>query len=178
MNRHSPLTPILFALAGLASFSVMDGVMKAAATAVGPYGAMFWRNLLGAIFMAPIWLRRRRMQGVRGLPGPAVLKLHVLRSAVAGTMAVMFFYGLVRTPLAEAMALSFLAPIIALYLAAVLLGETVGKATIAGSVLALAGVAVIAAGKFGGRYDGEAIKGLVAILLSAVLYAWNLVLQR
>jgi S-adenosylmethionine uptake transporter len=170
--------PILVALTGLACFSVMDGVMKAASTAIGPYGAMFWRNLLGALFMAPIWLNARRRAGLRGLPGVDVLKLHLLRSAVAGTMAVLFFYGVVRTPLAESIALSFLAPLIALYLAAVMLGEQVGPRAVAGSVLALGGVGVIAAGKFGGHYEPEAIKGLAAILVSAVLYAWNLVLQR
>lgn len=178
MSRPSSTMPIVLALCGLGCFSVMDGVMKAASTAIGPYGAMFWRNMLGALFMAPIWLRARRRAGLRGLPGVDALKLHVLRSAVAGTMAVLFFYGVVRTPLAESIALSFLAPLIALYLAAVTLGEDVGPRAIAGSVLALGGVAVIAAGKFGGHYEPEAIKGLVAILLSAVLYAWNLVLQR
>lgn len=178
MNRHPHFLPIVIALCGMATFSLMDGVMKAASIAVGPYGAMFWRTMLGALFMLPLWLRRRRRAGARGLPGWPVLRLHMLRSAVAGCMATLFFYGIVRTPLAEGIALSFLAPLIALFLAAVMLGERIGPRVIAGSVLALGGVAVIAAGKFGGAYRVEAIKGLVAILVSAVLYAWNLVLQR
>ncbi|MCW1381997.1 DMT family transporter [Novosphingobium sp. KCTC 2891] len=178
MSRPSLLLPILVTLAGLACFGVMDGVMKAASIAVGPYGAMFWRGLLGALFMLPLWLRSRRRDGARGWPGRAVMRVHLLRGAVAAVMAVTFFYGLVRTPIAEAIALSFIAPLLALYLAAVLLGETVGRRAVVGSVLALAGVAVIAAGKFGGDYSAEGVKGLAAILVSAVLYAWNLVLQR
>ncbi|MDF8333537.1 DMT family transporter [Novosphingobium cyanobacteriorum] len=178
MKRHATFLPVFVALFGLGCFSVMDGVMKAASLSVGPYGALFWRNMLGSLFMLPVYLRARRRADARGLPGRDAMKLHWLRSSVAGTMAVLFFYGVVRTPLAESIALTFIAPLIALYLAAVTLGEKVGSRAVAGSVLALGGVVVIAAGKFGGRYDAEAVKGLVALLVSAVLYAWNLVLQR
>lgn len=178
MKRTNPLLPILAALTGLACFGVMDGFMKIAAVAVGAYAALFWRNLVGSLIMFPVWLARGNKDGSRSLPGRAAMKLHLLRSGVSGVMAVMFFYGLARTPVAEAMALSFIAPLMALYLAAVTLGEELSKRAVAGSVLALAGVGVIAAGKFGGRYDVESVRGLIAILLSAVLYAWNLVLQR
>jgi S-adenosylmethionine uptake transporter len=167
------VAPVVVAIVGLACFGVMDGLMKAASIATGPYGAMFWRSLTGTALMTPLWWWRGS-----GWPGMTVLRLHALRSAVAGTMAVMFFYGLVRTPMAEAMALSFIAPLIALYLAAAWLGETVSGRAVVGSVLALGGVGVIAAGKFGGHYQAESVKGLIAILASAVLYAWNLILQR
>ncbi len=59
-----------------------------------------------------------------------------------------------------------------------MLGETLQKSAVAGSFVALLGVCVICWGKFEGPSDPEAIKGLVALLVSAVLYAWNLVLQR
>lgn len=167
------LLPVLAAMLGLGLFSVMDGVMKAASLAIGAYAAMCWRGLAGTIIMAPLWLWRGR-----GWPAPAVVRVHVLRGVVASVMAVLFFYGLARLPLAEGIALSFIAPLIALYLAAVMLGEKVRRSAIAGSVVALAGVAVIAAGKLDGTADDEALKGLAATLLSAVLYAWNLVLQR
>ena len=178
MKRHATLLPILVALAGLACFGVMDGFMKAASIALGAYAALFWRNMIGSLVMLPIWLARGNKDGSRGLPGRAAMRLHVTRSCVAGVMAVMFFYGLARTPVAEAMALSFIAPLLALYLAAATLEEELSSRAVAGSVVALAGVGVIAAGKFGGHYNAESIKGLVAILASAVLYAWNLVLQR
>jgi len=178
MKRHTTLLPILVALTGLACFGVMDGFMKAAAIALGAYAALFWRNMVGSLVMLPIWLARGNKDGSRGLPGRAAMRLHMMRSGVSGIMAVMFFYGLARTPVAEAMALSFIAPLLALYLAAATLDEELSSRAVGGSVVALAGVAVIAAGKFGGNYNVESIKGLVAILASAVLYAWNLVLQR
>lgn len=178
MRARSNLVPICMTLAGLASFSVMDGVMKAASIAQGAYAALFWRNVAGAVLMAPIWLTVRR-RGRGGLwPRLGVLRLHMVRSAVAGVMAGLFFWGTVHTPLAEAMALSFIAPLIALYLAAAFLGEVLHPRALAGSVLALAGVGVIAAGKFGAHHGPMAVPGMIAILVSAVLYAINLVVQR
>lgn len=172
-DKRFPLFPVLAAMAGLSLFSIMDGVMKAASLAVGAYAAMCWRGLAGTVIMAPLWLWRGQ-----GWPTADVLRVHVLRGVVATVMAVLFFYALIRLPLAEGIALSFIAPLIAIYLAAFTLGEKVRPAAVGGSVLALAGVAVIAGSKFDGPSDLEAVKGLVAIFLSAVLYAWNLVLQR
>jgi S-adenosylmethionine uptake transporter len=174
MNDHRlPLLPILATMFGLFLFSLMDGVMKAASLAIGAYAAMCWRGLAGSAIMLPLWLWRGQ-----GWPAWSTLKVHMLRGAVASVMATLFFYGIVRLPLAEGIALSFIAPLIALYLAAILLGEKVRPSAIGGSVLALAGVVVIAGAKFDGHSDPEAVKGLVATLVSAVLYAWNLVLQR
>jgi S-adenosylmethionine uptake transporter len=177
--RHPPfLLPVLVTLMGLASFSVMDGVMKAAAIAVGAYAALFWRNVIGVGLMAPVWIAARRRQGGGWVPRPEVLRIHVLRAGLAGVMAGLYFWGTIYTPLAEAMALSFIAPLIALFLAAVFLGERIERRALGGSVLALAGVGVIAAGKLGGHYAPAAVHGMIAILCSAVLYAGNLVMQR
>lgn len=176
--RKPPLLPIVAALSGLASFSVMDGVMKASSIAVGAYPALFWRNLFGVFLMAPVWIAVRRRQGGGWVPRAAVLRLHVLRSSIAGVMATLFFWGTIHTPLAEAMALTFIAPLIALYLAAAFLGESMRRTAVGGSIVALAGVGVIAAGKLGPSHDPQSLAGMLAILVSSVLYAVNLVLQR
>jgi S-adenosylmethionine uptake transporter len=46
------------------------------------------------------------------------------------------------------------------------------------SVIGFAGALVIVAGKLGGEYSDDIGKGIGAILLSALLYAYNLILQR
>jgi S-adenosylmethionine uptake transporter len=59
------------------------------------------------------------------------------------------------------------------------LGEKIERKAILASVLGLAGMLVIAAGRLGGgKYEPDAAWGIAAILFSAVLYAWNLILQR
>lgn len=171
--RH-PLLPFVVAGLGIMTFSMMDGAMKSASLAVGPYNALLFRSLIGTGLMLPVW----RLGGGRW-PGRANLKVHALRAAVVAAMAWLFFWGLVRLPIAEGIALSFIAPLIALFLAAVLLGERIRRKAIAASVLGLAGVGVIGLGQFGsGRHEPDAAWGIAAVLASAVLYAWNLVIQR
>jgi S-adenosylmethionine uptake transporter len=166
--------PIAAAALGIALFSMMDAVMKASAMAVGAYLAMLVRSVMGALVMLPIW----RMQG-GGWPDAVMMRLHALRGAVSAGMAFTFFWGLVRIPMAEGIALSFIAPLIALFLAAVVLGERIRRAAIGASLLGLAGVAVIASARMqGAEVSHDAAWGMAAILLSAVLYAGNLILQR
>jgi S-adenosylmethionine uptake transporter len=174
LRQHHHLMPFVAVAVGIASFSAMDGLMKSASLAIGAFSAMLWRSGLSAVVMAPVW----KLSGGRW-PNRAVMRLHVVRGLNSAGMATAFFWGLKYLPLAEGMAISFIAPLIALYLAAVLLGETIGKRSVLASILGLAGVLVIVAGKFGrSGYDPQAAWGIGAILLSAVLYAWNLILQR
>jgi S-adenosylmethionine uptake transporter len=70
---------------------------------------MALRSVAGTALMLPVWLGRRGRW-----PAASTIRLHALRAVVAGVMAVLFFYGVVRTPLAEGIALSFIAPLIAL----------------------------------------------------------------
>jgi S-adenosylmethionine uptake transporter len=174
----APLLPILMTLAGLASFSVMDGTMKAAALALGAFAAIFWRSTVGALAIAPLWLRETVTQRGGRLPPRPALRVHVLRGVVSAAMAILFFDGVVRMPLAQGMALSFIAPLIALYLAAFTLGERLSQRAVFGSLLALVGVGVIAADQLGATPGPQAWRGLLEILTSAVLYAITLVLQR
>jgi S-adenosylmethionine uptake transporter len=173
MTRTHPLLPFLSVTTGIATFSVMDALMKSASMAGGVYDALLLRSIVGALLMLPIWLLARGRW-----PKLAVLRIHALRSAVVTAMAGLFFWALVRLPMAEAMALSFIAPLIALYLAAVVLGETIKPAAIVASLLGLAGVAVITAARFGAGNLAEAAPAIAAVLLSAFFYAWNLILQR
>ena len=165
--------PLLAALTGIALFALMDATMKRASLSSGVYNAMLFRSMIGTALLLPLW----RLRGGRW-PAMPVLRLHGTRSAVVTGMAVLYFWGLVRLPLAEAIAISFIAPLIALYLAAVILRETIGRRAIIGSLLGLAGVIVISAGHIGSAAGASQGPGIAAILCSAVLYGWNLILQR
>jgi len=173
-RASSPLPAIAVVAAGIATFSAMDGVIKSAAMVVGVYTALLLRNVFGTLLVLPVWLA-----GKPTWPRREALALHFLRSAVNTGMAWLFFIGLLRTPMAEAMAISFIAPLIALYLAAAFLKEKVRRSAIIGSLLGLGGVLVIVAGRLGSAApDPEALTGVLAVLASATLYAVNLVLQR
>ena len=175
MIKPTPSAAIPFAVAclGIALFSAMDAAMKGLAIALGAYSAMLWRLAIGgSLSFVPYLVTRKAW------PSRAGLRIHILRGFVAAIMATSFFYGLARVPLAEAIALSFIAPLIALYLAVVLLGETVGRHSIIASLFGIAGVAVLLAARIGDASGERHLDGVASILLSAVFYAWNIILMR
>ncbi|TCJ40895.1 DMT family transporter [Parafrankia sp. BMG5.11] len=169
-----PLLPVLVVFAAIGLLSWMDAWMKSASLAVGAYSALLLRAPIGFAIAAPAWLA----SGGRW-PARMILKIHLIRGAVVAAMAFLFFFALTILPLAQTIAISFIAPLIALFLASWLLGETVGRRAIIGALLGLVGVMVILAGKLWREAMGDgAPLGIAAVLTSAVLYAWNLVLQR
>jgi S-adenosylmethionine uptake transporter len=176
MTSPAPAKPalaFLVACIGIGTFSLMDAVMKELALVAGAYSATLWRNATGATMMSLLFVGTGQ-----SWPAAAVLRLHLKRSFVVALMAVSFFWSLTMLPLAEAIGLSFIAPVIALYLAAILLGEKIGREAINGSVAGLLGTGVILFGKFSGEYGEGAVWGTAAVLFSAALYAYNLILQR
>lgn len=179
MDRRMPpasprLLPFAAALAGVGFLSLMDAFMKEAALMIGAYTATLLRAFIGAAIIAPVWLSRGP-----AMPSRAVMKLHFERGIVSAFMALSFFFALTLLPLAEAIALSFIAPLIALYLARVLLGETITPAAISASLLGFAGTLVIVGGRIGqGAFDSRAALGIAALFVSALLYAYNFIVIR
>jgi S-adenosylmethionine uptake transporter len=171
--RPAPVLAFAVGTLGIALFSGMDAIMKGLVLAIGVYSTMLWRSFVG-VGMAGLgyglsWKR---------WPERKVLRLHVERGVLTSFMGLLFFWGIGHVPLAQAIALAFIAPLIALYLAAVVLGEDVGRRTIGASFLAFAGVIVIFIGQARADLGREALLGSLAILASAVLYAINIIMMR
>ena len=173
MDRASPATAFVVACIGIAFFSCMDAVMKRVSIDIGAYNAMLWRSMIGVGLSAPLFFGR----GLRW-PNRSRLLLHIKRSGAAGLSVLLFFWGLVRVPMAEGIALSFLSPIIALLLAAPMLGEKVGNRAIIACLLAFSGVIVIVVGKAQEGGGPAAFHGAIAIIIAGLFYAYNLVLLR
>ena len=169
----TPATAFAVAAIGIASYSVMDAVMKGLSIAHGAYSAVLWRSVAGVILLGPIFLVTRRPW-----PGRAALILHVARGLVAGSSVLLFFWGLVRVTMAQGVALTFLAPLIALFLAAATLGETIRRAAIGGSLVASLGVLAIAVGQWQAHASADVVLGSLAIVLASILYAGSLILLR
>jgi S-adenosylmethionine uptake transporter len=168
-----PTIPFLVAAIGVALFAVMDAAMKHLVQEEGVYTAALVRNIIGAIIAGAVFLFTRQRW-----PTAPVMRLHFLRSVIVAGMAITFFWGLARLPMAEAIGISFIAPVIALYLAAVLLNETISRAAIIGSAFGVGGMAIMINEKLNGDYAPDALWGVAAVLVSAVLFAYNLILAR
>jgi S-adenosylmethionine uptake transporter len=171
--RATQITAFLVGMIGIALFAIMDAVMKGLVLALGTYTTLLWRSFVGVGLAGALFAANRPQW-----PERATLNIHLTRGAVSTVMGVLFFWGLARVPLAQAIALAFIAPLIALVLAATMLGEKVEKRTVGASLIAFAGVAVILIGQAQADLGREAMLGSLAIVLSALLYALNLILMR
>ncbi|HEX8584101.1 MAG TPA: DMT family transporter [Allosphingosinicella sp.] len=168
----SVLIPFSVGTLGIALFSAMDAVMKGLALAIGAYNAVFWRMLVGLALSAILYFAQKRVRPTR-----QAMRFHIIRGLVGSVMAITFFWGIARMPLAEAVALTFIAPLISLYLAAVFLKEPVGKTAVFASVLGFGGVLVIVLSQAGGEAERD-LWGAASVLTSALLYAYNIILMR
>ena len=160
-------------LAAVGALSIMDAVMKHLVIAIGIIAVTVWRSVVNLAIACILYLPHK-------LPWPSrrTLKVHVSRGVLVTVMAFLFFWGIGRVPLAQAIALSFIAPLLSLLLAALFLGEEIGSRSIAGSVAAFAGVVVIMLGQVHAELGPEVLLGTAAILASALCYAVNIVMMR
>ncbi|WP_308514971.1 DMT family transporter [Sphingomonas flavescens] len=168
-----PVQGFIAALGAVAVLSVMDAVMKHLVLAIGIIAVSVWRSAAN-LLLSLILYRPSRVRW----PEAKVLRVHLLRGAVLTVMAALFFWGIGRVPLAQAIALTFIAPLIAMFLAALMLGEKVGRNSIAGSLVAFAGVIAIVLGQARSHAGPDVLLGTAAIMLSALCYAFNIVLMR
>ncbi|WP_028968745.1 DMT family transporter [Sphingomonas sp. URHD0057] len=175
MNRvpQHPAQAFAVSLAAVGVLSVMDAVMKALVIAIGIYAISIWRSLVNLTVSAALYFPARRQWPTR-----KTLRIHIWRGVVVMVMALLFFWGIGRVPLAQAIALTFIAPLIALVLAALTLHERIGSRSILGSVVAFAGVLAIVFGQARTQLGPEVLLGSAAIIGSALCYAVNIVLMR
>ena len=147
--------------------------MKHLVIAIGIVAVSIWRSVANLGLSAALYLPHR-------LPWPnrATLKIHIARGVLGTVMAFLFFWGIGRVPLAQAIALTFIAPLIALVLASLFLKEEIGPRSIGGSVVAFAGVLVIMFGQAHAQLGQAVLLGSAAIIGSALCYAGNIVIMR
>ena len=168
-----PVQGFLAALAAVAVLSIMDAVMKHLVLVIGIFAVSVWRAVANLIFSAGLYLPRRRKW-----PNRKTLWIHVSRSVVVTIMAVLFFWGIGRVPLAQAIALTFIAPLIAMVLAPLFLKEKLAGRSIAGAVAAFVGVLIIVVGQARAEVGTDVLLGIAAILGSAVCYSGNILMMR
>ncbi|MGE5561831.1 MAG: DMT family transporter [Bacillota bacterium] len=175
MNRvaQHPAKAFAVALGAVALLSIMDAVMKHLVIAIGIIAVSIWRAAANLLLSGLLYLPRR-------LPTPnrKTMRIHVARGVLVTIMAFLFFWGIGRVPLAQAIALTFIAPLISLVLAGMILGEEIGRRSIAGSVIAFGGVLIIMFGQAHAELGADVLLGSAAIIGSALCYAANIVMMR
>lgn len=171
--ERSPLIAYFGAILAIGFLSAMDAAMKTVGLAYGALAALSWRALVAAPLVAIVYFMVRK-----GPPSREAMRLHLMRGTIMVPMSFSFFWGLNHVPMAQAIALAFIAPLLALVLAGPLLGETIGKRVWLGSLLAFGGILLIFFGQAQADLGRDALLGSLAILFSATLYAFNILLMR
>ncbi len=132
---------ILFLIASNGLTAIVDAVAKQMTEGLHPL-FILWGYFLGIGILLAGYAIAKGIP-LRSLTATRQRPLQLLRSAfLVGTIAFLFV-GLARLPLADAFAISFMAPLFIVVLAGPILGERVGVHRIAAVIIGLVGVVVI-----------------------------------
>jgi S-adenosylmethionine uptake transporter len=176
-QRSAPLSVagiVLLAVVAEGLLTLMDAIIKVLSQRYPTFEIAFLRfafGMMGAIAYA-LWTRP-------GWPTREATLHNGLRAALVVLTATSFFYALSLLPLADAIALSFIAPVLTALMGALMLSERldwrIGVALVAGFL----GMLLIVGGKLGSAGLGpDVLVGAAAVLLSAVAYALNIIMLR
>ncbi len=171
MTRGHNLKPMLIGAAGLAFLCAMDAVIKYLNDDHAVLIVVIGRYLLGTALALMVWWGAGRPRLTREM-----LPAHLLRGAMIAASAFLFYWSLTVLTLAEAITLSFTAPLLTPPLAWAMLGERMRWQNFAAGILGFIGVLVAVQGA---DIRGEArLLGLAAVSGAALTYAVALVLLR
>jgi S-adenosylmethionine uptake transporter len=175
--RSAPLSIaaiVLLAVAAEGLLTLMDAIIKQLSPRYPTLQIAFLRfafGMVGAVAYA-LWTRP-------GRPTRDATLYNGLRAALVVLTATTFFYALSLLPLADAIALSFISPVLTALMGTLILGERLDWRIAVALVAGLLGMLLIVGGKLGSTGLGpEVLIGAAAVLLSAVAYALNIIMLR
>jgi S-adenosylmethionine uptake transporter len=117
----------------------MDAIAKLLAATVPPGQVAWSRFLFQTVFMLPVLLIwRRDLMKTRMQIGP-----QALRGALMATAALCFFWALKHLPLADAIAVFFVEPLLLTLFSALFLGEPIGWRRVSAAVVGFGGALIV-----------------------------------
>ena len=173
-DHARPAIPFMVATGAIMVFTTMDAVVKSLPTTIPTVQVVAMRFAFGIpLVLIALWHLRS------GWPSLTSWKANAPRGLLSMGSTILFFTALRRLPFAEALALSYLGPLILAVMAAVVLKERLRGAVIGSVLLGLVGVAVIAWDSLSqqGAVSADLI-GIGAAIGSAITYATGNVLLR
>lgn len=167
------LPPALVLTLAIVAGAAMDATIKHLAQTNNVLLVAFGRYLFGAFFSLLIWWRA-------GHPtiSKEMWRAHGLRGFVIAICAVTFFWALSILPLAEAVTLSFIYPLLAPFVAWIILKERIRPSSVLCALVGFAGVIVAMQGAPSEAESPQHDLGVVAVLVSAGFFSVAMVLLR
>jgi len=164
--------PFLLGLAAIGLFSVLNALIKGLSAQFDTLQIAFLRYLFGGLWIL-VYVSITRP----GWPSLATVEANVVRGVLSLVTGLSFFYALRELPLADAITLSFLAPLFVTLFSVLLLKERPGPYIIAALGLGFAGMLVMVAG-LGGDEEDRSLLGIIASLVSSITYGLSMTLLR
>ncbi|MFV0383423.1 DMT family transporter [Paracoccus sp. (in: a-proteobacteria)] len=183
-----PLLAGAWMMGAVASFTSMAVAGRAISFELDTFEIMAWRSLVGVTLVALVI-------SLRGLWGDVNLRhpgLHLARNVAHFSGQNLWFYAIFTVPLAQVFALEFTAPLWALVLSRLMLGERLTAARAAAAVLGFAGILVVtrpgaapvtpgviagAAAALGFAFTYIFTKKLTAVAHTACILWWMTIVQ-
>ena len=149
-------------------FAAMHAAVRHLSETLHPFEVTFFRNLFGIFVVIPLLMR-----GGLGILRTTQWGLHWARAILQLASMFAFFYALSITPLADAAALGFTAPICVTLLGMAFLGERVGIRRWSAIVVGFLGTFLILRPGFAEVGLGQAL-----VLASSLLWGWCLLVIK
>jgi len=159
------------AAAGIAALCGLDAAVNELTRSYSVAYAVLGRYVFGTVFALLVWWWQARPRLTREM-----MPAHLLRGTLIAVTAFLFFFSLTRLGMAEAITLSFVAPLLIPPLAHLFLGETMRGPVLLAALMGFAGVLITVQGA--PSYSGERGLALAAILAAALTYALAAVVMR
>ena len=154
--------------------TLMDAMIKSLAPRYSAIEIAFLRyafGMIGAIIYA--------FSTRPGWPTYEAAAYNGLRAVLIVFTATTFFFALGKLPLADAIAMSFISPVLTAVLGAMILSERLDWRILVALVGGFLGMLLIIGGKLGGAgLDDGVLLGAVAVFVSAVGYSLNVIMLR
>ena len=173
MARVGVLSPALLLVLAITAGSAMDATIKFLTQTNHVLIVTLGRYVFGAFFSLIIWVRAGKPQIT-----PEMWRAHGLRGFVIAGCATTFFWALTVLPLAEAVTLSFIYPLIVPFVAWLVLRERVRPQSMIAAAIGFAGVIVATQGAPPVAQSPQHALGVAAVLVSAGLFSIAMVLLR
>src|SRR3979490_1304496 len=164
-----PMLGVLFMCAACALFPIMNGFVKACAAPHDPRQIVWFRIVIHRVLVALVFMPRMGL----GLFRTRQIGSQLVNSVMMLLSTLFFFSAVKYVGVAEAISISFVAPLAVVFLAWPILGERITPKRVAAVVVGFAGVLVVIR-------PGSALFQWASVLLlgSAILYALHQMIIR
>lgn len=162
---------LLQCITGVGALTAMDALAKWLAQSNAIELVTLGRHASGLLIALAVWQAQHR-PSING----AALPLHFARGAIITVSGLCFFYAIDKLPLAEALTIAFVAPLLIPPLARVFLGEHMRKSALVATIIGFTGVVVSVQGA--GDASAERTLAITAAIVSAVTYAGSAIILR